>query len=267
MCVRPLADAPPLVPAWRARLSTCGAATGPARGARPAPGTGLRRRARRRAPARRGRAVRGSPVPLPLCQRGGGRARSARGLRSAARAALGARVGRRAPARRATGPRALKVVLEKRRERFGALGGLSVAGERAELAWLLDRRAATSATCRSRPPPTRSWARPCAPTFERLADHVHDSPRGLRWACRLPRCCGSSSGRRRDRGGRRAFRGFAVERCVAGELARRSRRRQGELRPYQLDGYRWLVRLAAWGGGVLADDMGLGKRKCRRSPP
>ncbi|MEM6688192.1 MAG: DEAD/DEAH box helicase [Planctomycetota bacterium] len=33
-----------------------------------------------------------------------------------------------------------------------------------------------------------------------------------------------------------------------------------QLRDYQLDGYRWLARLSAWGvGGVLADDMGLGK--------
>ena len=32
------------------------------------------------------------------------------------------------------------------------------------------------------------------------------------------------------------------------------------LRPYQLDGFRWLSRLAAWGAGaILADDMGLGK--------
>ena len=33
-----------------------------------------------------------------------------------------------------------------------------------------------------------------------------------------------------------------------------------DLRPYQIDGYRWLSRLSKWGvGGVLADDMGLGK--------
>ena len=35
---------------------------------------------------------------------------------------------------------------------------------------------------------------------------------------------------------------------------------QAELRPYQLDGYRWLHFL--WShdlGGILADDMGLGK--------
>jgi SNF2 family DNA or RNA helicase len=35
---------------------------------------------------------------------------------------------------------------------------------------------------------------------------------------------------------------------------------QGELRDYQLEGYRWLARLAEWGvGACLADDMGLGK--------
>ncbi|MEL6276259.1 MAG: SNF2-related protein, partial [Bacteroidota bacterium] len=35
---------------------------------------------------------------------------------------------------------------------------------------------------------------------------------------------------------------------------------RAELRPYQLDGFRWLCRLAGWGvGACLADDMGLGK--------
>ena len=35
---------------------------------------------------------------------------------------------------------------------------------------------------------------------------------------------------------------------------------QVELRPYQIEGYRWLARLARWGAGAcLADDMGLGK--------
>jgi len=35
---------------------------------------------------------------------------------------------------------------------------------------------------------------------------------------------------------------------------------QAELRDYQVEGFRWLMRLASWGvGGCLADDMGLGK--------
>lgn len=35
---------------------------------------------------------------------------------------------------------------------------------------------------------------------------------------------------------------------------------QATLRPYQVEGYLWLMRLAAWGAGAcLADDMGLGK--------
>lgn len=35
---------------------------------------------------------------------------------------------------------------------------------------------------------------------------------------------------------------------------------KADLRDYQVDGYKWLSRLAAWGvGGCLADDMGLGK--------
>lgn len=35
---------------------------------------------------------------------------------------------------------------------------------------------------------------------------------------------------------------------------------QAELRPYQKEGFRWLMRLAEWGvGACLADDMGLGK--------
>ncbi|GHV64015.1 SWF/SNF family helicase [Bacteroidia bacterium] len=35
---------------------------------------------------------------------------------------------------------------------------------------------------------------------------------------------------------------------------------QAELRPYQMDGFRWMMRLSAWGAGAcLADDMGLGK--------
>ncbi|CAN0595827.1 unnamed protein product, partial [Laminaria digitata] len=37
-------------------------------------------------------------------------------------------------------------------------------------------------------------------------------------------------------------------------------RLQATLRPYQLEGFRWMARLSTWGlGACLADDMGLGK--------
>ena len=47
---------------------------------------------------------------------------------------------------------------------------------------------------------------------------------------------------------------------VGQTLARVPTTFRAELRPYQLDGFRWLMRLADWGvGACLADDMGLGK--------
>lgn len=47
---------------------------------------------------------------------------------------------------------------------------------------------------------------------------------------------------------------------VGQNLARVPSTFKAELRPYQLDGFRWLMRLAEWGvGACLADDMGLGK--------
>ncbi|MCI6260898.1 MAG: DEAD/DEAH box helicase [Pyramidobacter sp.] len=50
---------------------------------------------------------------------------------------------------------------------------------------------------------------------------------------------------------------FAEAQRLAPETPRTLR---AQLRPYQLEGFRWLARLAHWGAGAcLADDMGLGK--------
>ncbi|WP_437719411.1 DEAD/DEAH box helicase [Sorangium sp. So ce448] len=159
------------------------------------------------------------------------------------------------------GPRALKVVLEKRREWFGALGGLSVAGERVELARLLDSARRHERYVQVEATTYVELGEALRAHLERLADHVHDSPHGLSvgpsaaavlWELERAGAAIEADG---------AFRGLVERVVAAGELCPAAPAAlAGELRPYQLDGYRWLVRLAAWGaGGVLADDMGLGK--------
>jgi superfamily II DNA or RNA helicase len=65
-----------------------------------------------------------------------------------------------------------------------------------------------------------------------------------------------SSTLKADAGWRRQVERFAT----IGAVAAVPSTFRGELRPYQSDGFQWLVRLARWGaGGCLADEMGLGK--------
>ncbi|WP_437684787.1 SNF2-related protein [Sorangium sp. So ce176] len=159
------------------------------------------------------------------------------------------------------GPQALKVVLEKRRAWFGLLGGLSVEGERVELARLLDaaRRKDRYVQVEARTYVELSEA--LRAHLERLSDHVHASGHGLTVG---PSAAGvlrelEAAGAALEADG--AFRQLVDRVAAAGELCPAvPATLRAELRPYQLDGFRWLSRLAAWGaGGVLADDMGLGK--------
>jgi hypothetical protein len=159
------------------------------------------------------------------------------------------------------GPGALKVVLERRGEWFGVLGSLNVAGERVELARLLD-------TVRRKERYVKVEAHSYVEIGEalyqqlgRLADHAHASRHGL--------AVGPSAGtilRSLETSGVEveaddAFRDLAARITAAGDLVPAvPATLKAELRPYQLEGYRFLSRLASWGaGGVLADDMGLGK--------
>ncbi|XXT14539.1 DEAD/DEAH box helicase [Sorangium sp. So ce429] len=159
------------------------------------------------------------------------------------------------------GPQALKVVLERRRAWFGVLGGLSVEGERVELARLLEavRRRDRYVEVEARTYVELGEA--LREHLERLSDHVHASRLGLTlgpsaaWVLRELEAAGAAldaDGPLRQLLDRVAAAG---ELCPAVPAALRA-----ELRPYQVDGFRWLARLASFGaGGVLADDMGLGK--------
>lgn len=164
------------------------------------------------------------------------------------------------------GPPALQVVLEKRRDWFGVLGGLSVEGERVELAVLLEaaRRKERFVRLGEPGPDGQSYveiAGALRAHLEKLADHVHSSRQGLQISP-----AGAEALRGLEAAGAQveADRSWQllVERIFASKslTPKAPRSLKAELRDYQLEGYRWLLRLASWGaGGVLADDMGLGK--------
>ncbi|WP_437825583.1 SNF2-related protein [Sorangium sp. So ce1153] len=159
------------------------------------------------------------------------------------------------------GPQALKVVLERRRAWFGVLGGLSVEGERVELARLLEAVRRKDRYVEVEPRTYVELGEALREHLERLADHVHPSRVGptlgpsAAWVLRELEAAGAAldaDGPLRQLLDRVAAAG---ELCPAVPAALRA-----ELRPYQVDGFRWLARLASFGaGGVLADDMGLGK--------
>lgn len=159
------------------------------------------------------------------------------------------------------GPGALKVVLERKREWFGVMGGLSVDGERVELARLLEaaRRRERFVEVAGRGFIELDEA--LRAHLERLSDHVHAARHGLEIgpsALQTMSDLGdagaevASDAHWRDLVGR-MFAARELDPSLPADL-------RATLRDYQRDGFAWLSRLAAWGaGGVLADDMGLGK--------
>jgi superfamily II DNA or RNA helicase len=156
---------------------------------------------------------------------------------------------------------ALKVSLERRRDWFGAAGGLSMDGERVTLAVLLDagrrkhrfvpldggRYVELTDTLREK--------------LERLSDHAYPSAHGVEvgpsavdalhdLAAEGAKVDADAAWRRLSE---RIFSAREVKPRIPSAL-------HATLRDYQAEGFRWLARLAAWGAGaVLADDMGLGK--------
>ncbi len=161
----------------------------------------------------------------------------------------------------AHGPGALKVVLERRREWFGVLGELNVAGERVELARLID---AVRRRDRYLQVDTHTYLELTEALrlhLERLGDHLHASKHGFELG---PAAMGAiqaleavGSHLETDDAWRALEARIAAAKALVLEAPDGL---QAELRSYQIDGFRWLATLAAWGaGGVLADDMGLGK--------
>jgi superfamily II DNA or RNA helicase len=165
-------------------------------------------------------------------------------------------------------PAALRVVLERRQEWFGVLGGLPVGGETVGLARLLD-----AARRRER------FVQVDAVSFIELGDALRRHLEEIADHAHAPRRGGSDLAAGAELGPAATGALQALEAAGAGleadaawrQLAGRVSAAQGadiplpagleaELRGYQIEGFRWLSRLSRWGaGGVLADDMGLGK--------
>ncbi|WP_233261422.1 DEAD/DEAH box helicase [Vitiosangium sp. GDMCC 1.1324] len=155
----------------------------------------------------------------------------------------------------------LKVEVHRERDWFGVRGGVELDGERVGLAVLLD---ALRRGHRYVPLAPGRWMRLTEALREQLAplaDVAHAS-RG-RWevsAAAAPVLDGLAEA------------GADVQappdwRHLAGRIREAQRMEvpvpanlRAELRDYQREGFVWMARLAAWGGGgCLADDMGLGK--------
>jgi hypothetical protein len=156
---------------------------------------------------------------------------------------------------------ALKVAVRKRRDWFGADGGVEIDGARVSLSELL---AAIRAGRRYVKLSARRFAAIEDDLRERLAalddvvfDHQGAVELGLLAAPLLAGLVEDS----RQLDLEPAFQAALgkLEAACAAEVAPPDGL-QATLRHYQEDGFRWLARLSAWGlGACLADDMGLGK--------
>ncbi len=161
----------------------------------------------------------------------------------------------------ATGPRALRVEVRNGLDWFGALGELSVFGERVELGRLMEagRRAASYVevapqTYVELSETLRHHLRRVAAHTRTVDDRVLLGPSSLEAINELKRAGATVDG---DKTWKRLVADADAARALEPELPKGL---HATLRPYQREGFAWLTRLAAWGaGGVLADDMGLGK--------
>ncbi|MCE9670245.1 DEAD/DEAH box helicase [Myxococcus stipitatus] len=159
------------------------------------------------------------------------------------------------------GPGALRVVVERKRDWFGVLGGLSVQGERVALAQLLDAARRKERFVQVKGHTYVEIEEALRHHLERLADYAYTSRHGLEIGPAAADAMAALGGAGADIEADKTWRALVERIFVAKELDPKvPAGLKTPLRDYQAEGFRWLTRLASWGaGGVLADDMGLGK--------
>ncbi len=162
-------------------------------------------------------------------------------------------------------PADLRVRVEDGPDWLGIRGEVEVDGLTIELAALL---AALRAGKRYVALDGRRWLRVSEELRSRLAalaDHAVVGPKAPRGALALDATAGPALEDVLDAAGEAELSEgwLALRRRLASARAVRAtppRLLKAQLRPYQLEGFVWLKRLATWGvGACLADDMGLGK--------
>ncbi|MBU8899964.1 DEAD/DEAH box helicase [Corallococcus sp. M34] len=159
------------------------------------------------------------------------------------------------------GAGSLHIALDKKRDWFGALGDLSVDGERVELARLLDAARRKQRFVHVSAQTYVEIEDALRAHLERLADHAHSSRHGLELGPSAVETLTALENAGAKVEADAAWKSLVERIFAAKELRPRPPTTlKTTLRDYQLEGFRWLIRLASWGaGGVLADDMGLGK--------
>jgi len=161
----------------------------------------------------------------------------------------------------APGPGSLRLHIGRNRNWFGMLGELSVAGERVELARLLDAARRHERHVKVDAYTYIEITEALGKHLEHLADHAQDDAHGLRIGVSGVPCLLAleSAGAlvEADTAWRELTEKVAAAKHYAPSIPSDL---DTPLRPYQRAGFVWMMRLAAWGvGGILADDMGLGK--------
>lgn len=159
-------------------------------------------------------------------------------------------------------PNALRVQIESQQDWFGLNGSVEIEGEEIELAKILHAMRKGSRYVEVRPNQFVRFAQTLRQSLETLDEVSHQTKSGklefdITAAPVLQKMCDPS---------------VELKTCLAWDQSLAKLREAedfhpeppitlaAELRDYQVEGFQWLARLAAWGmGGCLADDMGLGK--------
>ncbi len=162
---------------------------------------------------------------------------------------------------RAPQTRDIRLAVREGRDWFGLEGHVEIDGETLALASLLDAVRRGQRWVEVKPRRFAAIKRELAEKLAGLAELSHPSRSGLEVS---PAAAAELESLAPELGSLDRCESFAA---LASRLARASREPAAvpaalaaELRPYQVDGFRWLAALGAWApGACLADDMGLGK--------